>query len=121
MPPTVHCGRESNRHRGCWLRIRRETFYLVSDGIHRTIAHLERGLRIEARIEGHYTINLGAFVLYREHLWRKDPADIDRLSMVTSFIDDHDRGKALSDMLAAIGVEFYVPSAGRRQSISAFA
>ncbi|MGE7157023.1 hypothetical protein ACQKJ1_25180 [Methylorubrum rhodesianum] len=50
----------------------RRVLYGVSDGLHRTVAHREAGLKVKARIGGYHRVEPAAHVLWKGFLWRRE-------------------------------------------------
>lgn len=76
----------------------RLVLYGVSDGMHRTVAHHEAGKTIKARIGGYYPVKPERFVLWRDHLWRREDAGL-RMEGIGDLSED------LRPVLLALGVE----------------
>ena len=76
----------------------RLVLYGVSDGMHRTVAHREAGKTIKARIGGYHPIEPERFVLWRDHLWRREGAEL-RMEGIGDLSED------LRPVLLALGVE----------------
>lgn len=51
---------------------RRRVLYGVSDGMHRTVAHREAGLKVKARVAGYHLVEPARHVLWQDCLWRRE-------------------------------------------------
>lgn len=51
---------------------RRQVFYGVSDGMHRTVAHREAGRKVKARIGGYHRVEPTPHALWQDHVWRRE-------------------------------------------------
>ena len=49
-----------------------QVFYGVSDGMHRTVAHREAGVRVKARIGGYNLIEPVWYTLRQAQVWRRE-------------------------------------------------
>lgn len=75
---------------------RRQVFYGVSDGMHRTVTHREAGKKVKARIGGYYLVEPAQHTLWRDHVWRREAQGT---RMVAEIPEE------LRPVLLALGVE----------------
>jgi hypothetical protein len=61
-------------------RLGRHVFYGVTDGMHRTVAHREAGLKVKARITGYGEAQPAAHVLWDDILWQQRGERLRRVS-----------------------------------------
>jgi hypothetical protein len=87
---------------GCCID-RGPIFYVVADGMHRTIAHHEAGLQIKARIDDYWLLQPAAFVLRKNSLWKR--VDDTSLSPCLEEVYHRPVDDDMRHILVALGVE----------------